>query len=289
MASKPSSIVAPPVAALLLGAAMWGVIWYPMRLLEAAGLSGLWLSLLIYTAALGGSLPVTGRRFKEFFTRPGILVPLALAAAWTNIAFVLAVLEGNIMRVLLLFYLSPLWAVVLAWFVLGERLSRLALAALGVAMGGAVLMLWNPELGLPWPRERADWLAISSGLAFALSNVLIRKGQDVSLAAKLGGSWLGVVLLAGLWLLVVQEPLPEFHAGNLLGAVAVGLLGILVMTTLVQYGVTRMPVHRSAVILLFELVAGAVSQQLLTDEAMTLMEWAGGLMIAGAAYVSARS
>ena len=49
-----------------------------------------------------------------------------------------------------------------------------------------------------------------------------------------------------------------------------------------------MPVHRSAVILLFELVAGAVSSQLLTDELVLLREWIGGGMIIMAAWLAAR-
>jgi drug/metabolite transporter (DMT)-like permease len=40
--------------------------------------------------------------------------------------------------------------------------------------------------------------------------------------------------------------------------------------------------------LLFELVAGAVSQQLLSNEVMTLTEWLGGSLIVLAAYLSAR-
>ena len=61
------------------------------------------------------------------------------------------------------------------------------------------------------------------------------------------------------------------------------------MTFTVQYGVTKLPVYRSAVILLFELVAGAVSSQLLTDEVMELNEWIGGGFIVLAAYLSARA
>ena len=50
-----------------------------------------------------------------------------------------------------------------------------------------------------------------------------------------------------------------------------------------------MPVYRSAVILLFELVAAAISSQILTDEIIHLKEWVGGTFIIVAAYVSARS
>jgi len=50
-----------------------------------------------------------------------------------------------------------------------------------------------------------------------------------------------------------------------------------------------MPVHRSAVIALIELVAGAVSQQLLTNEVVTMREWVGGVLIVVGAYLAARA
>jgi drug/metabolite transporter (DMT)-like permease len=56
----------------------------------------------------------------------------------------------------------------------------------------------------------------------------------------------------------------------------------------VLYGVTHMPIHRSAVILLFEIVVGAVSSLLLTDEIVLPREWVGGSMIILAAYLAAR-
>jgi drug/metabolite transporter (DMT)-like permease len=75
----------------------------------------------------------------------------------------------------------------------------------------------------------------------------------------------------------------------LAGAVALGLGGILLMTVLVQYGVSNLPVHRSAVLALIELVAGAVSQQLLTDEVVTAHEWVGGGLILVGAWLSAQA
>jgi drug/metabolite transporter (DMT)-like permease len=277
-----------PVLSLLLGATMWGVIWYPMRLLEERGLHGVWLTLILYAAALVVTLPWTWRTFADFVPpRPALLL-LALTAGWTNTAFVLAVLEGNILRVMLLFYLSPLWTVILGWLFLGERLSRLALTTLVIAMVGAVTILWNPGMGLPWPATEADWLAISAGLAFAASNVIVRKATDISLADKAFAVWLGVVLVAGCLLVVLELPAPRVGASVVLAAALLGVLAILAMTLLVQYGVAHMPVHRSAVIMLFELVAGAVSQQLLTTESMSGIEWAGGALIIIAAYVSAR-
>ncbi len=276
-----------PVLALLAGAGMWGVIWYPMRLLNAAGLNGVWLTLVLYASALAFSLPLAAAAWREFPRAPAALSALMLAGGWTNVAFIEAVLHGDILRVLLLFYLSPLWATLMGWLALGERVSLRSLGSLALAMGGALLMLWNPRTHGAWPQGASDWFAISSGFAFALANVLVRKLEDISVAAKSVSIWLGVLIVAaGMIALLRLEP-PHAGAGAFSGAIALGLFGILLMTLLVQYGVTHMPVHRSAVIMLFELVAGAVSQQFLTSEHVGVREWAGGALIIAAAYLSA--
>lgn len=279
-----------PAIMLLFGAGLWGVIWYPMRLLEAQGLNGIWLSLILYVAALIASLPRTTRAFRELFEagKRASLFALALAGGWTNTAFVLAILDGNVMRVLLLFYLCPVWTVVFGWFLLGERPSRLALGVLMLAMFGALMLLWDPEYGTPWPQTVSDWLALSAGFAFALSNVFVRKCQSASIEAKAVSVWIGVILICAILIFLFGMPAPQVSVRATLAAAALGVFGILVMTVLVQYGVTHMPVHRSAVILLFELVTGAISQQLLTDEIMTLVDWAGGVLIVAGAYVAAK-
>jgi drug/metabolite transporter (DMT)-like permease len=129
---------------------------------------------------------------------------------------------------------------------------------------------------------------VSSGFAFALSNVFVRGMQNVSVLLKSTGSWSGVVLVASLWIWLSSAAFPAVSGGVLLSAVLLGLCGFLVMTLSVLYGVTRMPLHRSAVILLFELVAGAISAILLTDETVLPKEWLGGFLVVTAAALAAR-
>lgn len=278
-----------PVAALLLGAAAWGLIWYPMRLLEVRGLSGLWLALLLYFSALIVSLPWTWRGLREFKAHPAVMWFIALTSGWTNVAFVLAVLEGNILRVMLLFYLSPVWAVPMGRWFLGERVSLASTVALALAGTGALAMLWNPEVGFPWPDGRADWLGLTAGFAFAASNVAVRHARSLSIGGKALSAWIGVSLVALVWAVASSVPLPSVEPPIYLYAVALGIGAVLGMTVLVQYGVAHMPVQRSAVIMLFELVVGALSQQLLTDENLGWVEWAGGGLIAFGAYLAARA
>jgi drug/metabolite transporter (DMT)-like permease len=278
-----------PSGAVFLGAVLWGIVWYPMRLLEHQGLQGVWLTLIVYGAALLAALPFLLRFIPQLTRSPGWLAVLMLSAGWTNVAFVQAVLEGNILRVLLLFYLSPLWATLMGRWLLGERISRTAFASLGIAMMGALVMLWNPAIRVPWPDSNADWFALSSGLAFALSNTATRATQDTSVALKLFCVWAGVAAIALAMIALSGAPVPQISFATFGSAVMLGILGILAMTLLIQYGVTHLPVYRSAVITLVELVAGALSQQLLTDEAVGAKEWVGGALIVIGAYLSARA
>jgi len=277
-----------PVISLLFTASLWGIVWYPLRLLEQQGLAGAWSALVSFGAALTVCAWIFVRDRNSLRGNVLPLAAMSLAAGWCNVAFIMAVLDGNVVRVLLLFYLSPFWAVVLGWFMLGEKLDSKSLLVFVVAVTGAMIMLWNEEVGLPWPQGGADWLAVSSGFAFALSNVFVRRMQTVGVWLKSVSSWVGVVLVAVFWIVAQGVEQPAVNAGIYAWAVVLGLCGFLVMTVTVQYGVTRMPVHRSAVILLFELVVGAVSSLLLTDEVVLIQEWIGGAMIVTAAYIAAR-
>jgi drug/metabolite transporter (DMT)-like permease len=115
----------------------------------------------------------------------------------------------------------------------------------------------------------------------------VRKLQAVGVLLKSATTWAAVVAIAGIWIVLRGDAFPAVGPGVVAAAVVLGLCGFLVMSLAVVYGVSRMPVHRSAVILLFELVAGAVSSLLLTDEVIRMREWLGGGLIIIAAYVAA--
>jgi drug/metabolite transporter (DMT)-like permease len=278
-----------PVISLLIAATLWGVSWYPLRLLEHQGVNGLWTSVIIYSIPMIIGFVVFRHVLPQFWRHPWLVIIVALGNGWCNVAFIIAVLDGEVMRVLLLFYLSPLWATILGWLWLGENLSRISIATLMLALLGALVMLWDPNIGAPWPKQSADWLAISSGMAFAGANVTLRKLQDVSLQVKTVASWTGVTILASIWLLLANHSFPQATTETWLWLTLFGPLVVLAMTYSVFYGVTHLPVHKSAVILLFELVVGAISSQMLTDEIIGLNEWIGGGLIILAAYLSTRT
>ena len=275
-----------PILALLFGATMWGLIWYPIRLFEAQGLHGLWSSALMYCGTLIVALPVLYKGWRQWLKSPLLFFMMAIATGWTNVAFILAILEGNIVRVLLLFYLSPIWATLLSYFFLGEQLSRRSIIVLFLAMLGAVVMLWDSSLGFPAPQSTADWLALSAGVAFAITNVLIHKLNEASVMVKTATGWLGVFIVAFVLIYITGEKITA-TTDVMVWAWVLGAVVMTLMNIAVVYGVTHMPVHRSAIILLFEIVVGAISSLLLTDEVIQQQEWIGGSLVILAAYLTA--
>lgn len=278
-----------PIITLLIGASFWGVSWYPLRFAEDAGFHGLWTTLIAYGATCLLGVIIFFRRLPEIRLAPAALMLIGIASAWCNIAFILAILDGNVVRVVLLFYLSPIWTTLLGWLILRESFSRLDMFTLCLAMLGAMVMLWDPALGMPWPREASDWFAISSGVAFSLTNIGVRRLQHVSVQIKTLSIWFYVSLLALVWILITAVPAPEVPPSYINWTILVGVAMIITMTLTVQHGITHMPAHRSAIILLFELVVAVISSQLLTNEVIESGEWLGGLLIMFAAFLSARS
>jgi drug/metabolite transporter (DMT)-like permease len=275
--------------ALFTGAIVWGLIWYPYRVLEQAGLSGVPATTLTYAVALLGG--ILAFRSHSRALRPSLLLVLiGLAAGACNLSYVLGMLHGQVMRVLLLFYLAPLWTVALSRLILKERLDRVGAGVLLLSVSGAATMLWRPELGLPLPAVTAEWLGLASGFLFALGNVLARKAAHLPEEARVLSMFLGVTLIGGG--LLVVEGLPAMPASGalwpLMGLVALLGLILLAVNLSAQYGFSHMPANRAAVILLFEPVVAAIASWLLAGEAMSAQEWLGGSLIACASLMSVR-
>jgi len=276
-----------PVLALLVTATLWGIFWIPLRWLDSLGLGGTLATFLIYVGAFALALPILIAKRTEWLVQPGYLLGILLSSGWTNTAFILAIIDGEIMRVILLFYLSPLWSTLLARVVLREQLTRRSYVTLILAIVGAVLILWDPSSGTPWPTTYTDWLALSSGFAFAFTNLFTHMANRVSIRMKVAVTWMGVVLVSGVILLIGKNQVVWPDVQTALSAMGIGAIMLSVMTSCVVYGVTYMPVHRSAIILLFEIVVAAVSSYALTQERMDLFEWIGGAIVILAAYLAA--
>lgn len=278
------------ITGLLSGAAVWGMVWYPFRILELAGLSGMMSSFLSYAFALVFGLAISGPIWRELRRAGGWGFLLILSAGWTNFGYVQAIIDGEVMRVLLLFYLAPLWTVFFAHFLLKERLNLYGYAVIVLSLSGALVMLWQPSLGLPLPQNQAEWIGLSAGMSFALMNVVVRHTQHLSVNFKSAAVWLGTVLLTGLMLLYQGNVMTHLASINPQSWWLLALLGLVLCATsfAVQFGLTHLPANQAIVLLLFELLFAAVAAYFLANEKMGMQELAGAVLIVSASLLSGK-
>jgi len=280
-----------PVLALVANGFVWGISWWPFRQLQQHGLHPLIATALVYVASVGVLLAVRPDAARTLARQPALWL-LAAAAGMTNVGFNWAVTIGDVVRVVLLFYLMPAWTVVLAWALLGQRPTPAALLRIALAMAGVVIVLKTPDTPWPVPHSLADWLALAGGLSFALNNILLRRLHRVDAAGRIlamfaGGSILaGAVALGGIGAGFVPVP-GTLHAGWALGLAL--SLGFLAGNVALQYGAARLDAHTTALVMLSEVVFASLSSVVLGASALTRHTVVGGLLIFAAAAWSALS
>lgn len=279
------------VLALMFNAFTWGVSWWPFRQLQAMGLHPLWSTALIYAVAVLFIACWRPSAIRQVLHTP-VLWVLVLASGTTNAAFNWAVSIGEVVRVVLLFYLMPLWTVLLARVLLHEHLTRLALLRVALALAGAVLVLQPAGAGwtFPLPASLPDWLGVLGGASFALNNVMLRREAHRPEEARALAMFTGGLLVAGtLGLLlgpaggVPRPPLPA--PGWVLFALALAA-AFLLSNLALQYGAARLRANVTAVVMLTEVVFASGSAVWWGNEHLSPALVVGGLLIMGAALLS---
>ena len=277
-----------PALALTLNAFTWGVSWWPFRQLEAAGLHPLWATALIYAVAVVVITLKQPAAWSELLRTPALWV-LVLASGTTNATFNWAMTIGDVVRVVLLFYLMPLWAVLLARVLLGERFTLLAWVRVVLALAGAAIVLW-PEHGDGWPLPRtlADGLALLGGFSFALNNVMLRREAARSAGARGLAMFAGGTGVSAALALAMALALPPVVAAGWLAGTLVLALVFLGGNLALQYGAARLPANATAVIMITEVLFASGSAVLLGAGSLTPALLLGGGLIVVASLLAAR-
>lgn len=276
------------ITVLLTGSVMWGLFWWPLKALDAVGIHSGFVQCFAYGLSAVVLLPFAWRSLSSWRSQTGLLLLIALLGGWANASFATSLAEGSVVRVMLLFYLAPVWTIIAARIFLAEAFTRLRLIALALALAGLFATLGGPAV-FAAPLSSIDLLALSSGLAFALNNVAIRAGQGLHELIRAVAVFAGCALISLVFMFWNEQPIPVLDALHLLALAALGLLWVLPGTLATFYGVARLDAGRAAILLLTELVVGVFSAMLIGTEHLSLQEAVGGALILSAAVIEARS
>ena len=273
----------------LVNASVWGVSWFPLKWFEAHGIPSLWATWFIFAACAVAVLMARPSAAKILWQNRATLGGLVVASGMTNACFNSALATGDVVRAVLLFYLMPMWVVLLARWLLAERITASALARTALALVGAALVLGEGNLQFPIPNSIADWLAVAGGFFFGLNNVILRKyagapQEAIAFAMFIGAVLVAPIVIALLALLgkpLVLAPEPIAWVG-----VAIFTVAVLVGNLALQYSAARLPANILSVLMLAEILVATLSSWLGGAAVITQSTLIGGAFIVGASLLA---
>ena len=272
----------PAIIAALVGATIWGLVWLPLGRLTNLGVTGLWTTFLVFSLIGGaGVIPViiANRRGRCPITLGPALL-LIIFGGLTNLLFFVALTETTVVRVLMLFYLSPIWNLIGGRLIGKSPITPRKLLMVGVALFGAFILLGFHRTGGPaW--NGGDTCALLAGIAFAISVVGLQLSPTTPSWALTVIHWLGAALTALIGILVFNPPVPDWGHLHLwlplLIFFAVGMQGAASLSIL--FSLTKLESYRVNILMLFEIVVGALSFALWSGETVATHEWLGIALI----------
>jgi len=272
--------------ALLLGGAMWGLYWIPVRFFADLGLEGSWPGVVMYLAALAAVLPFLWPIRRLLTQRWRSLI---LSGVFTGAAFSLyttSLVYTDVVRSILLFYLTPIWGTFLGLAFLGEALNLRRGLGLLCGIGGLFVVLGGAQ-GLPVPRNIGDWLALLSGMTWALGSLGLYRAERIPVAGQVFAFVSGALAVAAVAILVERSLGAALPTRDVfVSAAGFGLLSavfVFPMLFLTIWPATVLSPARVGLLLMSEVVVGLFSAALLTNEPFGWKEALGAALIVGAA------
>jgi drug/metabolite transporter (DMT)-like permease len=275
------------VTALLVAGLLWGLTWMPLKYFGSQGLNGITLTMMSYGLVGLLALPWMLYRRRTWWPQRRLVLMIAITGGLANVCFLSAIIRGEVVRVMLLFYLAPVWGVIGGRIFFGEPLTRLRVFGVATAVMGAVLLLGGPAV-LTAPPGAVDLLALASGMLYASQNLFTRAADHTPLDAKSLVVFVGCGLLSSLIVLGTREPFPDLApllVGQLFAFAGIWMLIAMVITA---WGVSHLEAGRAAILLVFELVAAVISAMWIAGERLDGIEWIGAAMIVAAALLETR-
>ncbi len=276
-----------PSAAILVSAFFWGTLWIPLRHLNEVGLGGPWATAAGFAIPLLFLAPFGVTRRRSIAAGGWPLVRAGFLMAACIALYAEALLRGHVARVILLFYLTPVWSTLLAYFVLGDPITRARLATIALGLAG-MLVVFGIGAGVPAPRSAAEWMGLMSGLLWAGSMVALRRVAPH--ASEFDKVFVQFLFLGALFVIFTQLPggrpwmlpAPEIFLRGATWLLVFGLVWMPLLLWLTVFGGSRLDPGRVAVLLMLEVVIGLVSAAVLTREPFGACELVGAVFIVSA-------
>lgn len=273
---------------LAIGGLMWGLYWIPLRYLSGLGMDGAWPGAIVFLGAFVLLLPVVWRRRYGLRRNWWALLTCGLLTGAAFSLFSTAIMLTDVVRAILLFYITPVWSTILGYFWLGERLTAARLVALALGLVGMLIML-GLGAGWPIPRSLGDILALASGVVWAIGSLRLYQVRSIAVSEQVIAFVVGALAITFATIFLGGPMLSPLTSAAVLGnAIKPALIiALFVVPTLFLtiWPATTLPPARVGLILMTEIVAGVLSAAIWSGEVFGWREAIGSALIVGAGFV----
>ena len=232
-------------------------------------------------------LPIAVYRWRSIKSGGLQLQITTFLAAIALIFYTLAFLYTDVIRAMLLYYLTPIWSTLLAAVILGEKISIQRIIAICFAVLG-MLIIFGLGLNFPIPRNLGDWLGICSGIIWAIAIVRIRKYQDNSAIDMTVGFffWSAIVALTTCLILAFDEtPSLVYLQPTLMWVVPFMALVVIPGAFASLWGPKFLSPGLASLLMMTEIVFGSITAALFANEPFGAREIVGVFLISAASLI----
>ncbi|EBA03127.1 hypothetical protein RB2150_17284 [Rhodobacterales bacterium HTCC2150] len=268
-------------ALILLGASFMSFVGLLIRLVDSADGFQIMAFRSLSLAGMVGIVACLRRRISplRFLTSFGptdLAMGMALSIAFST--YVFAMLNTSVASALFILSITPLCAAIMAWLWIGERLTKVTLMAMVLAVVGVGVMVQG---GIDLGRTEGNLYAFVSALTFALMLVLARRSKKPDV---LGGTFLGGVFCMAFGVIFSLSSGSDLAVSSydlwlilFMGGFTIGI-GIAFVT----WGTSYLPAAEVSLLVLLESVLGPIWVWIFVNEAMTWPEMLGGTIVLAA-------
>jgi drug/metabolite transporter (DMT)-like permease len=278
--------------ALFLAASAWGLYWFPLREMEKVGIHGTWtVAWFNFFPALLLMPYVFWFRHSQWRELRKVLFIGAAAGIGLGL-YASSMVFSSVIRATLLFYLTPIWATLIGWLWLGERLTKGRYLAIGGGLFGLWLMLSGAGAASE-PLNIGDLCALLAGMLWGLGAAGMKRWPEAPVATTSMMQFLLAVIFcaaAGQW--ASDNPAPSFQMlRETFPLTFVGSAFVLLPSIFVIFWASRIVYPgRGGILMMSEVMVAILSASiLLPEETLSTMQWIGGATILAACVIEVRT
>jgi len=273
--------------ACLYAGAVWGLFWIPLRALEDTGLHGLWVTVVYFLVPTLCLVPIGIWRWKHFKVGGLQLQITAMLSGLALLLYTMSIVYTDVVRAILLFYLTPVWGTILARIFLRDAITPQRIFAMAIAVIGA-LTIFGLGLQFPVPQNVGDWMGVGAGMLWAIASLRINIYKNYSTIEMTLGfffwsfifSIVAALIFAPLYVPSVAQTLPALP----LLLIFMFLL-IMPATYASLWGPKFLSPGVVGLLFMTEIMVGSISVALLSEELIGVREVTGILLITCASLI----